>query len=131
MKEDDKNFYKTTQFDWIFIALVLFFSIASYWVVRNGFQSSSQAGTILVYQNGRLLERDGMKDNKIISILDGRMQFEVKDARVRVLKTDCPHQICKNMGWIKHSGETIVCVPNRVLIEIKSKGPVIVDASAY
>ena len=73
---------------------------------------------------------DAAKD-KIITILNGRMQLEIKDSRVRVLNSDCPHHICKNMGWIKYNGETIVCVPNQVLIEIKSKGPAVIDAVAY
>ena len=131
-KEDDVDFYHTTRFDWIFMALILFFSIASYfWISYSRFQPSSQARRVLIYQKDRLLEEDKLENNKIIAILNGRMQFEIKDGRIRVLNSDCPHHICKNMGWIKYNGETVVCVPNQVLIEIKSKGPAIIDAVAY
>ena len=131
-KEDDKDLYRTTRFDRIFIALILFFSIVSFfWFNYNRFQPSSQARTVLVYQKDRLLEQAELEKDKIITILDGRMQLEVRGGRVRVLNSDCPHHICKNMGWIKYNGETIVCVPNQVLIEIKSKGPAIIDAVAY
>jgi hypothetical protein len=130
-KEEDKNFYQTTRFDIIFIVLILFFSIVSFWVIHRRFQPSSGASAICIYQKDKLLEESGLGKDKIIAILDGKMQLEVKDGRVRVLDTDCPHHICKNMGWIKYNGETIVCVPNQVLIEIKSKGPAIIDAVAY
>ncbi|HAZ10698.1 MAG: hypothetical protein A2047_02215 [Omnitrophica bacterium GWA2_41_15] len=130
-KEEDKNFYQTTRFDLIFIILILFFSIASFWVIHKRFQPSSGLSTVYVYQKDKLLEEDGLDKDKIITILDGKMQFELKNGRIRVLNTDCPHHICKNMGWIKYNGETIVCVPNQVLIEIKSKGPAIIDAVAY
>ena len=73
----------------------------------------------------------GLEKDKIIPILNNKMQVEIKSGRARVLDSDCPHHICKNMGWIKYNGETIVCVPNQVLIEIKSKGPAIIDAVAY
>ncbi len=130
-KEDDADFYQTTRFDLIFIALVLFFSIASFWVIHNRFQPSSQKREVLVYQKDKLLEQTELEKDKIITILNGRMQFEIKGGRIRVLHSDCPHLLCKNMGWIKRAGETIVCVPNQVLIEIKSKSPAIIDAVAY
>ncbi len=130
-KEGDTDFYRTTRFDWILIGLVLFFSIAFFWVIHSRFKSSTQRSVVLIYEKDRLLEEDRLDKNKIITILNGRMQFEIKDARIRVLNSDCPHHICKNMGWIKYNGETIVCVPNQVLIEIKSKGPAVIDAVAY
>lgn len=131
-KEEEKELYQTTRFDWIFIALILFFSMASFfWFNHSRFQPSSQTRTVLIYQKDKLLEEAELEKDKIITILGGKMQLEVKDKRVRVLNSDCPHHICKNMGWIKYNGETIVCVPNQILIEVKSKGPAIIDAVAY
>lgn len=132
MKEEEKDFYRITRVDWIFIALILGFSIASFWLSHNLVHKSSPgAKMVLVYQKDKLLEQTELEKDKIISILNGRMQIELKSARARVLNSDCPHQICKNMGWIKHNGETIVCVPNQVLIEVKSKGPAVIDAVVY
>jgi len=59
------------------------------------------------------------------------MQVQIKDGKLRILNSDCPQQICKNTGWIKYSGQAIACVPNQVLVEIKSKGPAAVDAVTY
>ena len=131
-KEDNKDLYRTTRFDWIFIASILFFSIISFfWFNYSRFQPSSQARMVLAYQKDKLLEQAELEKDKIITILGDRMQLEVRGGSVRVLNSDCPHHICKNMGWIKYNGETIVCVPNQVLIEIKSKGPAVIDAVAY
>jgi len=130
-KEEDKDFYQTTRFDLAFVIFILFFSIVSFWVIHKRFQPSSGASAICIYQKDKLLEESGLDKDRIITILDGKMQLEIKDGRARVLNTDCPHHICKNMGWIKYNGETIVCVPNQVLIEVKSKGPAAIDAVAY
>lgn len=132
MKEEENDFYRTSRFDWIFIALILGFSMVFFWFTRNPIQTSSKsAKVVLVYQKDKLLEQADVEKDKIIEILNGRMRIELKSGRARVLNSDCPHQICKNMGWIKHNGETIVCVPNQVLIEIKSNGPAVIDAVAY
>jgi len=130
-KKEDKDFYKTTRFDLVFIILILFFSIVSFWAIHKRSGPSSGMSRVYIYQENKLLEESGLDKDKIITILDGKMRLELKGGRVRVLDTDCPHHICKNMGWIKYNGETIVCVPNKVLIEIKSKGPAIIDAVAY
>jgi len=32
----------------------------------------------------------------------------------------CPDKLCVRSGWISRPKESIVCLPNRVVIEIKS-----------
>ena len=46
--------------------------------------------------------------------------IEVKDGRIRIKEADCGDQICVRRGWIDQSGETIVCLAHKLLIEIKS-----------
>jgi len=46
--------------------------------------------------------------------------IEVKKNRIRVKSADCPDQNCVLTGFISKPGQTIVCLPHRVVIEIKS-----------
>ena len=46
--------------------------------------------------------------------------IEVKGNRIRIKEADCGDQICVRRGWIEQSGETIVCLPHKLLIEVKS-----------
>lgn len=46
-------------------------------------------------------------------------EVEIKNGRVRMLplgKELCPRGICSHTGWISQPGETIVCLPNRIMI---------------
>ena len=43
----------------------------------------------------------------------------IKDGEVYMQEADCPNQICVHHSPISHKGETIVCLPNRVIIEIR------------
>lgn len=48
--------------------------------------------------------------------------IEVKDGAVRMLEMEkdiCPERICSNTGWIKESYETIVCMPNGIIVNIR------------
>ena len=128
--EEGSSFYKTSRFDLIFIGVILALSI--FYILRVGLrQPASKSATALIYLKDSLLEEVDLRKDKMIPLLSGRMQIEVKGEKIRVAESDCPHHICVNMGWIKYSGQTIVCVPNRVMIEIKSASPAIVDAVVY
>ncbi len=48
----------------------------------------------------------------------GYLIVEIKDKKVRVVKSTCPNKICIKTGWISKKGETIVCVPNHIIIKI-------------
>ena len=51
----------------------------------------------------------------------GESIVEIKDRNVRMVDSSCPLKICTHQGKIKSSGETIICVPNRVMIRIAGK----------
>ena len=49
---------------------------------------------------------------------NGFLVLEIKNKKVRVIKSTCRNKICIKTGWISKEGESIVCVPNRVIIKI-------------
>lgn len=46
------------------------------------------------------------------------MELELSPGMARVMHSDCPDKICVNTGWLSESGQTAVCMPNRVTITI-------------
>ncbi|GCF94590.1 hypothetical protein NRIC_24810 [Enterococcus florum] len=48
--------------------------------------------------------------------------IEIKDQRIRIRSASCPDQRCVHQGWIEQSGETIVCLPHKLVIEIPLEG---------
>lgn len=45
--------------------------------------------------------------------------LEIKNGKATVISADCPDKICVSHRSISKVGETIVCLPNKVVIEIK------------
>ena len=45
--------------------------------------------------------------------------IEIGDGKVRVIEASCPDQLDVKQGYISKTGELIVCLPNRLVIEIK------------
>ena len=48
--------------------------------------------------------------------------IEFDCGRVRVSHADCPDQVCVDTGWIEDGTVPIVCLPNRLVIEITGEG---------
>lgn len=49
----------------------------------------------------------------------GRNLVVVKDSKVYVSETDCPDGLCKKYNPIDSVGQAIICLPHKVVIEVK------------
>ena len=127
--DEEINFRKVTRSEILLISLIVLFSIAAIlWNWSGDSKSSKHAGMVAIYQGGKLLEKVALEKDKMILLPNGEMKIEVKESRIRVAWSDCPKQLCVNTGWIKTAGEVIVCVPNKVLIEIEATDFAVLDA---
>lgn len=132
VSEDDADFCRISKSDFLLIGLIIFFSVVSILGTVKGCKDESLKPQIaLIYHKERLLEELDLSKDKIITILDGKMQIEAKNGKLRVLNSDCPQALCVKMGCLQYSGQVIVCLPNQVLIELESEGPALLDAVAY
>jgi len=48
----------------------------------------------------------------------GETVVQVKGGKVRVLSDPGPQQLCVRQGWISRAGDMLVCLPNRVMVQI-------------
>ena len=46
----------------------------------------------------------------------------ISGGKVSVTEASCQNQVCVKHGTISMTGETIVCLPNRLVVRIESKG---------
>lgn len=43
----------------------------------------------------------------------------IENGAARILEANCPDQICVNHGAIRYAGESIVCLPHRLIVTIE------------
>ena|SRR5690625_4374207 len=46
--------------------------------------------------------------------------IEIKDEAIRIQGATCSDQVCVRTGFISQPGETIICLPHKLVIEIKA-----------
>lgn len=49
----------------------------------------------------------------------GKNVVRIENGMAQMLEADCPDGLCVNMGNISNAGQTIICLPHRVVVEIK------------
>lgn len=74
------------------------------------------------YENDIVLEQYLNIDNIYeVNGYNGVVKIEVKNQKIRVIEETSPLHICKNQGSISKANDTLVCLPNKIIIKIESK----------
>ena len=80
--------------------------------------SGRGAETAEVYRDGSLVLRidlGSVSEPYTLELGEGNT-LEVERGRVRMLRADCPDQICVHQSWSASAARPIVCLPNRVTV---------------
>jgi hypothetical protein len=121
---------RVTVLDVLLIAVLL---VLPGWGLVRSWRAASEHPVASIFQNNRLLGVYALDRDQVITVgADARpaMRIEIKGGAIRVAESDCPKGVCKHAGWIRTPGRSIVCVPNRVLIELKGASAEY-DAESY
>ncbi len=104
--------------DFVLIFLMLFMAGALFCL--NFFGDKGQGGTVTVTIDGEVYGNYDMAYDQeiVINEGDGNNRFEIKDGVVTMMEANCPDQYCVKHAPIHKEGETIVCLPNKVVLEI-------------
>ncbi len=90
-------------------------------------KSSAQENVAYVYQDGKEVARiplDGSTDGETLTVSgeDGMENIiEVANGKIHMKSASCLDGLCVKMGWRKHPDTPIVCLPNKVVIDIKGE----------
>lgn len=91
---------------------------------------ASIAGVRNLYSGGRhaVVEVDGKHALELSLDIDvretvrgplGETVIAIENGYAGIEESACPHKYCVRMGRIRHMGEVIICVPNRVMVTIR------------
>lgn len=81
---------------------------------------ASKTDVVVVQIDGEEAIRASLAEDQRFSVDGplGRTEIEIRDRRVRVVDSPCNKKICVHTGWIYKPYQTIICVPNRVVIRL-------------
>lgn len=104
--------------DLILICSVLVLA-AAFWLIPRavGIFGNSKAQKLRITVSGKEYGVYSLDEDQVIKIGDTNV-CEIKDKKVTMISAECPDQLCIHQGPICLQGETIVCLPNKVVLEV-------------
>lgn len=85
--------------------------------------SQSDNDTVVVSKDGKNIgEYSLFKDREININRDGHInKINIKNGNVQMTFANCSNQDCIRQGKINDGSKSIICLPNKVVVQIKSK----------
>lgn len=106
--------------DIILIAVILVIALFGYAAIK---MTQKDGKEVVITVDGKEVYQTPISKDQTyeIPVKNGVNIMQIKDGKVTMKEADCKDQICADHKAIEKSGETIVCLPHKVVIEIKSE----------
>ena len=125
-----KTYYKMVK-RWDFIITILlillsFLPFAVFSYQQSAIASENADYVAVIRVDNEIVKRITLTGNKGTEVFDITSSdsdvntIEVKDEKIRIRAATCLDQICVLTGYISKPGETVVCLPHKLVIEIEA-----------
>ena len=86
--------------------------------------SRTVGDTVIIEQNGKMYGKYSLFENTTVTI-EGKNCTNIvtiEGGQAKMQESTCKNQVCVRHAAISEGGESIVCLPNRVVVRIEGKG---------
>lgn len=82
--------------------------------------SQKESTNFMVYYENDLILKENLNIDKIYEVngYNGIVKIEVKNGKIRVIEENSPLHLCSKQGYISATFESIICLPNKIIIKI-------------
>ena len=95
----------------VFAAAGIFFS-------GHLFTSQKSAGVVEIQIDGKVVETLDLQKERAFKINGGTNTVQIENGKVKMAAANCPDQICVHQKAISRNGESIICLPNKIVLKI-------------
>lgn len=112
---------KTRKPDFIFIMILFLLGLCLSILII--LPRTTTGNHVEIRADGKILDTYPLSTDRTESIQTstGTNTFYIKDGTVYMKEADCHDKVCVNMHGISRTGETIVCLPHKLVLEIVNK----------
>ena len=83
------------------------------------------AGSVEILQDGELTGSYPLSEDRIVTVTGAKQEgynlILISAGSAKVTDADCPDQLCMNQRSISRDGESIICLPHRLVVRIQSQ----------
>jgi hypothetical protein len=85
-----------------------------------GLWSTDAADKAVIRSDGKVVAEVRLTEDRTLTVAGplGTTVIRIENHRARVARDPSPRQYCVRQGWLSRAGETALCLPNRVSVEL-------------
>ncbi|MBS4538877.1 NusG domain II-containing protein [Clostridium sp. D2Q-11] len=121
--------------DGIIIIVVLLVSLLGFLYLQYGRDNDFNNKKAEIYIDGELYNSyeltEDIDEEVVINTELGTNIIKLYNNGVNIIDADCPDKYCVSDGFINEPGEMLVCLPNKVVVEIKGEKESTIDDTSY
>ena len=89
-------------------------------------------GTVSVQVDGELVMELPLNEDRSLVLGEGAHTntLIIEGGKARVAEASCPDRICVRQGAVQYAGESIVCLPHKLVITVRGGPSQDIDAAA-
>jgi hypothetical protein len=95
------------------------------WLGYSLFQSTSDQKSVVIKSEGTIVAQlpiDATTSaSYVVENKYGYNEIRIEFGKVSIHSADCKNQLCVTEGFIEDPGRSLICLPNRVVVEIVGK----------
>lgn len=132
MKQFNKNIYKN---DLILVLTLTFLFIVIYLGIIGLGNDKESASLLKIYHKNQLIQTIQLTEsqNEIIelSVENFHHKIALMNGQVAMIEADCPDGICVQHKPIKYKGESIICLPHKLVLLVEHQEETEIDAVTW
>ncbi len=110
------------KFDILLIITITIIAFSIYFFVTKTLMETTTNGVVVVYYKNEVYKTLTLYENNTYEFSTdlGNNVIEVKDGKVKMIEADCRDHICLYENAIEYNNQSIICLPNKLVVKIEN-----------
>ena len=112
------------------VLMIIILVVAGSCMLLHRIIGEKSADYITVKVNGKIEGVYSLADDQEIVLNNGSNVLKIKNGEADMIRADCPDQLCVKQKAVSKNKESIICLPNQVVVTIQSSDSADIDGVA-
>lgn len=121
--EEKKTLKKNDVILFVFVVVIAVFI----YLVRYQF-GDQHPGYVTVRIDGEVVASYDLSKDQEIELNGGTNTMQIQDGTVKMIGANCPDKLCMHQKAISKNRENIICLPNKIVLQIENQDESELDA---
>ncbi len=102
------------------LLIIIILVVAGLCLLLHSIVGEKSADYVTVKVNGKVEGVYSLADDQEIKLNSGSNILKIKNGEADMVWADCPDQLCVKQKAVSKNKESIICLPNKVIVEVDS-----------